>query len=553
MASRDQSGRRGDTATDADARTKSGVAPGPSPDERTADTAGLEPDQERYCTSCERSFPASAEYCPHDGTLLVRLGQAHDPLLNKTIRGSYTLKQRLGSGGMGAVYRAWQHSVGREVAVKVIGDRITQNWTAAKRFLREAKLASRLAHPNIVTIYDFGQSEDGFLYIAMELLDGRTLTETVREDGPYPAGRAVRVAVQLCEALEEAHAHEIVHRDLKPANIIVSRLRGGRDLVKVLDFGIAKSVRDDTAETSITHTGQIIGTPAYMAPEAALDGAVDHRCDLYSLGVILYYMLAGRPPFEADDIRQMIDAHVSQPVPPLPAQVPGELESVVARLLEKDPAARFQTAGETRRALQMVATEPFVPASGGAAPAGARPDSAAGVASSITVDAPARSRVVWVVAAIALLVIGGAVAVLLTRGGGDSDGAREASAPTAEVDASPPVERANAVVDAAAPVRGPADARAPITVQLVIAPRPAARVTVDGASQGTSPVTVDVARGARVEVVLVRKGYVTWRETVEADADQDVRPRLSRARASSPPPTPAPIPEGDDDWFERSD
>jgi serine/threonine-protein kinase len=250
---------------------------------------------------------------------------------------------------MGAVYRARQHSIGREVAVKVLSPDLISDAMSIKRFLREAKLASRLAHPNVVAVLDFGQTADGVFYLVMELVAGETLEATLAREGQLELPRWMRIAIQLCDALDGAHALPIVHRDLKPANIMV--LAHGRDLVKVLDFGLAKSLLPDAANATMASAGTVVGTPMFLPPEVANGLGTDSRADLYSLGCILYLMGSGRPPFITDSIPAMIAMHGHAPAPPM-SGVPIPIASVVHCLLEKDPDRRYQTAAEVRSALE---------------------------------------------------------------------------------------------------------------------------------------------------------------------------------------------------------
>ncbi|HEX4455957.1 MAG TPA: serine/threonine-protein kinase [Kofleriaceae bacterium] len=302
---------------------------------------------EWYCPTCEQLF-ASGERCPTDGTRLVKVTPRTDPLLGRDLEGRYTIVEKLGEGGMGAVYRGTQHSVGREVAIKVITPSLVSHTEVIKRFLREAKLASRLSHPNAVGVLDFGQTSDGVFYLAMELVKGRTLDDVFRADGAFRPERVVRIGTQICDALAGAEALKIVHRDLKPSNIMV--LDGTRDLIKVLDFGLAKSVAPDSAATTMTGSGALLGTPAFMPPELALGQPCDGRADLYSLGCILYLLASGRLPFTATNVHELIASHAGETPPPM-INVPDALAQVIARLLEKDPAARYQTAAETQAAL----------------------------------------------------------------------------------------------------------------------------------------------------------------------------------------------------------
>ncbi len=305
---------------------------------------------EAYCPSCDRSYPADVTVCPKDGQATVKLGAGRDALIGKDILGRFVLKERIGAGGMGTVYRAWQHSVGREVAVKVIDPRHGSDLVAAKRFLREVKLASRLSQPNVVTVMDFGQTDDGLLFLVMELLRGRTLARVLREDGAFPVDRMVRVGIQLCDALDAAHRLSIVHRDLKPGNVMILDEPRGRDFVKVLDFGLAKSLGHEDGST-VTHSGMVFGTPRYMPPEAVLGGDIDARSDLYSLGVILHELLSGRAAFEAHSVSAVLSRQLEGQPPPLPAHVPPVVENVIKRLLEKEPGDRFRSAADAREML----------------------------------------------------------------------------------------------------------------------------------------------------------------------------------------------------------
>jgi eukaryotic-like serine/threonine-protein kinase len=325
---------------------------------------------ERYCPTCERTF--SADRCPDDGTQLVSLETPQDPLIGREVDGRFTIQDRLGAGGMGTVYRAVQHSVGRPVAVKIVNPTLVSDPQVIKRFLREAKLTSRLSHPNAVAVLDFGQTRDGLFYLVMELLAGRTLRELFEREGRFDVARLARVGGQICDALDGAHRLEIVHRDLKPSNIMVLDGAPGRDLVKVLDFGLAKSLSVDTTSLStVTSSGALLGTPAYMPPEAALGREVDARADLYSLGVILYQLASGRLPFVADTIHELIAKQAFEAAPPLQG-LPPALEALIQQLLAKEPDQRPASAAAVHAALDE--------ASRGGSPSGIRTALAAGPA-----------------------------------------------------------------------------------------------------------------------------------------------------------------------------
>src|SRR5574338_642281 len=253
---------------------------------------------------------------------------------------------------MGTVYRGWQLSVDREVAIKVIHPKLAGDRSAVKRFLREARLASRLSQPNIVNVYDFGQSE-GVLYLVMELLRGHTLASELGQGRRINPRRTIAIASQLCDALEAAHAQGIVHRHLKPSNIVILDDPPGRDLLKVLDFGLAKSLVQDSGSV-VTNTDALLGTPLYMAPEQIEGKVSDQRADLYSFGCILYEMLTGRPPFVDNAVSAVLARHMHDVHIALPLHVPARLRDLIDKLLAKTPEDRLQTAGEMRRILEDV-------------------------------------------------------------------------------------------------------------------------------------------------------------------------------------------------------
>jgi serine/threonine-protein kinase len=281
--------------------------------------------------------------------------------------GSYKLGELIGTGGMGEVYRATHRMLARPAAIKLIRPGVLgkANRAAAdlavKRFWREAEAAASLRSQHTVELYDFGVLEDQTVYFVMELLDGMDLEALVRKIGPLPAARVVYLLTQACESLEEAHARGLVHRDIKPANIHVGRMGLRHDYVKVLDFGLVKSVSTNSDDTVGTMTGFTPGTPAYMAPEQAMGEKVDHRVDIYALGCVAYFMLTGQKVFEADTPFQTINRHLNDtPVPPsqrteLP--IPPSLERLVLSCLAKNPAERPQSAAAVEKALLAVQAE----------------------------------------------------------------------------------------------------------------------------------------------------------------------------------------------------
>ncbi len=273
-----------------------------------------------------------------------------DPLIGQTVGGRFLVLKKIGSGGMGSVYRARQEGMDRDVAIKVLLGDLTQNETVLRRFTLEALAVSRLRHPNTIQIFDYGQTPDGNPYIAMEFLEGQTLHDLMRKERGLPVRRALRIMAQVAESLAEAHNKEIVHRDLKPENIFLVTVGDNPDFVKVLDFGVAKLRDHNSNQGTLTQAGSIFGTPRYMSPEQCSAQAVDARSDLYSLGIILYEMIAGKAPFDGDQALSLLLAHVNDPPPPLAGAcegqvVPAEVEELVQTLLEKLPGDRLQTAG----------------------------------------------------------------------------------------------------------------------------------------------------------------------------------------------------------------
>ncbi len=287
--------------------------------------------------------------------------------------GSYQLGERIGLGAMGEVYKATHRMFARPAAIKLIRpDAVAPGDTnaallAVKRFRREAEAAAQLRSPHTVALYDFGVTNDQTLYFVMELLDGMDLQTLVRDHGPLPANRVIYILRQVCDSLEEAHARGLVHRDIKPANIHLGRVGLKHDFVKVLDFGLVKSLDGGGgAESQATQGGLTPGTPAYMPPEAVRGEPLDGRADIYALGCVAYYLLTGLMVFDADTGLKMIASHLQlAPVPPsrrAHVRVPLVLEDLVLRCLEKDPENRPAGAGEVGRALKAMAVDPWTQA-----------------------------------------------------------------------------------------------------------------------------------------------------------------------------------------------
>ncbi len=279
----------------------------------------------------------------------------NDDSLPRLLGGRYRLEAKLGSGGMGIVYRATDQTMHRPVAVKLVRgvDGVTLDDEVAGRFLREAKNTARVQHENIIEVYDLGRSDQGDMYFVMELLEGESLSAKLRREGKLEPALAVHIARQMCAALHVAHAAGIIHRDLKPANVMLVQRGNDPSYVKVLDFGVAKSYTADQ-QTQLTHTGMLVGTVEYMAPEQIMGRTVDGRTDLYALGVVMYRMLTGKAPFRDGGVPALIHAHLNvyaKSMTETNPEIPGELDRVILRCLAKQPQQRFESMEELSRAL----------------------------------------------------------------------------------------------------------------------------------------------------------------------------------------------------------
>jgi serine/threonine protein kinase len=318
------------------------------------------------CPRCSRQYPDNVHVCPHDFTPLradeTIADVPVDPLIDRVFEGKYRLDQRLGGGGMGTVYRATHLLIDRPVAVKVLSQRFVGDETAQQRFRREARAAGRMQHPNAVMVNDFGATNDGYLYIVMELLEGLTLRDLLAREGPLDSARAVSFMLQTSSAVGAAHDAKLIHRDLKPANIFIEQRPNIAAVVKVLDFGVAKFIveeHEDDDFNTLTQVGAVIGTPRYMSPEQCSGIALlTPASDVYSLGIILYEMLSGSVPFNADSPLALALKHVSEAPRPLHEIVPGipqDLEKLVVHALAKNPTERPLDANEFRRDLHAIA------------------------------------------------------------------------------------------------------------------------------------------------------------------------------------------------------
>jgi TonB family protein len=481
-----------------------------------------------------------------------------DPLVGRTLNNRFSITEPIGIGGMGKVYRAMQAPLDRVVALKVLNPSFpsTKDPGFQQRFLREASLTSKLRHPNTVTVIDYGQTEDGIYYIAMEYLEGRTLQQVLAQSGPLSWSRVIAIVQQVCRSLREAHSIGIVHRDLKPANIMLLN-EADQDLVKVLDFGLVKSIGEGEAETvspEITQSGTFLGSPQYMAPEQARNVA-DARSDIYSLGVVMYQMLQGRPPFIARDHLELIFSHCKEAPPPFNSlrphiPVPAEIEAVTMRCLEKEPARRYQSMDEMLEALRSANMAAgghsgiFKRPGGGTttgphasplfAAASATDTSSSTLALDISVEVPesvakARRRKL-----LALGLVGGAVLVGLTT-------TVLLMLPKDTPPAAAPVETAAV---APAPVTPPAPAAEPaqagpqmVRFRLMSEPT-GARVYYRGKERGTTPFVLEIPAGGdgtvTAELTFALEGYQTEAVITGGSGDVVLSQKLQKRRGGAP-------------------
>ena len=324
----------------------------------------------KTCPKCHTENTVDSRFCQNCGYGLLEVqGEPDDPYLGRTFAGKYLVQQVLGAGAMGKVYLAEHLALGRPICIKILHPHLAEDKSLTKRFHREARAASRLNHPNSIQVIDFGQSEDGVLYIAMEYVPGIDLRRIIKRDFPLPTPRIIRMLGQVLSALEEAHGQGVIHRDLKPENIMIGDSRAEQDHVKVLDFGIAKIQEPGPEGGTLTVAGIVCGTPEYMAPEQARGDPLDPRVDLYAAGIILYQMLSGELPFKADSALATVTKHLTeQPIPPHVRRpdlsVDMRLEAICLRAMSKDREQRYPSALAMKKDLESVSwgTDPSVSA-----------------------------------------------------------------------------------------------------------------------------------------------------------------------------------------------
>jgi serine/threonine-protein kinase len=304
----------------------------------------------KVCPQCGNEYETAARFCPTDGTSLRPKGT--DSLIDRVLAERYHILKRIGEGGMGRVYLGEHVKMNRQCAIKVMSPALVNDHESATRFAREASSAARIIHPNVAAVFDYGESE-GLVYLVMEFVDGEPLSRILAREAPLSVARATEIASQIADGLGAAHELGIIHRDLKPDNILIARTRAGREVAKVVDFGIAKAMQENAGD-ALTRTGLVIGTPEFMSPEQLLGDPIDARSDLYALGCILHLMLTATPPFAAATREQMIKRRLAENAPHVQQIDPGlpdSIDRIVERLLARTPSERYGSAAEVRDGL----------------------------------------------------------------------------------------------------------------------------------------------------------------------------------------------------------
>ena len=369
----------------------------------------------KICPVCATEYRDDVRFCPNDGQTLRSSGPTQD-LVGQVLADRYHIVKKLGEGGMGQVYLAEHVKMGRRSAIKVMNPSMVHDPEAVARFNREASNASRISDAHVCAIYDFGETPEGLIYLAMEFIEGEPLTELIGREGALPVSRAADIAIQVAAALQAAHDLGIVHRDLKPDNIMLARSRDGADAVKVVDFGLAKAVGGEGGGQKVTRTGLVVGTPEFMSPEQLSGDQLDGRSDVYSLGLVLFNMLTGTLPFPADSVQEaMIKRLTDEPAELIEVRpdlhFPPGLQQTLDTALARNPVNRYQSAAKFAHDLASVVG--LSRADVGAALPSPRADGDDKTELIDSVRAGKRSRVPIVVGVIVLL---GAAGVVVTIG-----------------------------------------------------------------------------------------------------------------------------------------
>lgn len=461
-------GDRSDRVVGGGAPRAAAGSPGTPPPSAPPSAPAPTPTAGKVCPQCEATYPADVRFCPVDGATLVSVASGDD-LIGQVVADRYHVERLLGEGGMGRVYLAEHVRMGRRSAVKVMGRALTTDREALSRFNREASNASRISHTHVAAVYDFGETRDGLVYLAMEYVDGEPLTALLRRETSLDPARAAKIVAQVGDGLDAAHALGIVHRDLKPDNIMITRGRDGGDWVKIVDFGIAKEAGGGEGQ-QVTKTGLVIGTPEYMSPEQLAGEGVDARSDVYSLALVAFVLLAGELPFPGGSTEQIFVSRLAGQPRTLAEVKPGVawpegVQAVFDRALARDPAQRPGSAGELGMALLAAVRDGFalstaaiaiprgltpprgtpgaaggsaVPrtqvagAGSGGAGGAARPSGGGGVTAAG--GGSSRAPIIAIAAVVGLLVLGGGAWMMLRDSGGGGEGELPAATTAAAPD-----------------------------------------------------------------------------------------------------------------------
>ena len=521
------------------------------------------------CRNCQKDWPAGTAFCPNDGFAFSDASQggmavaAVAPQMNEPpptsdlipgmAVGEYRIDKKIGEGGMGAVYSATHPMIGKRAAIKVISAALGGDASCVNRFVQEARSVNQIGHPNIVDVFSFGELPDGRNYFVMEYLQGESLADRLQK-APMPLGEAIEILDQVADALEAAHEKMIVHRDLKPDNVYLAAVRGGRTLVKLLDFGIAKLSTPDSEGSGggiqKTRTGMMMGTPGYLSPEQARGKNVDHRTDIYALGCMVFEIVCGRLPFVADNAMDIVLAHMTEePVraSTLWPEIPAALDDLIAGMLQKDPNARptlpqaralfselvtsglVTLKGGTGIAFGSGMSRPQTPAAGLTRPkqtlaAGTQPAKTAPELPAVAepAPAPAKKKTGMIAAVIAGVVLVGGAGAFFAMKGGDKSPAPQKPADPPVAAAAPTPPPPTPVVETPPPPKQPEVAKVvPATVDVAI--------NVDGATVmldnkpvvvagKTAKASIDVAGDHQLTVNAT--GYEPFEKTVTTTPGQ---------------------------------
>jgi serine/threonine-protein kinase len=495
--------------------------------------------------SVTRDSSGESELAPESRGSVPPPAKAADPYIGVTIDGRYKIESTLGEGGMGVVYAGRHKVINKRVAIKVLRGELSRDREMVERFLQEARAASSIGHPHIADVSDFGELPDGSAYFVMEFLEGEGLADTLKRDRPLPMKRILNIGKQVADALDAAHAQQIVHRDLKPDNVFLVTKGLEKDYVKILDFGIAKVAT--SSNTKLTRAGTVFGTPHYMSPEQAAGAPVDHRTDIYALGVILYEAASGKVPFDADNYMGILTQHMYKApvpiralVPPVPSDVPPGLEAVILKCLSKKPEQRYSSMRELVDDLEIIekggmptAIQEMIARSGSFNVPADYFNNAQTAMSDMMPATPPRGRARWpLIAGIAGVVAAvGIVTVILSMGrSSPAQTSPDKPGPSAAAPATPPPVAAASVTEPAKPVGKPV---------VVIASPLDAEVWRGSENLGKVPVTVNVPPGETVTVEVRHDAHVTQALTLDGS-----KPREEIKLKAEPPKVGGPLPAG---------